>query len=330
MTVLIDDAWANLKEDFVGLLGWRVENFKLEPVEELGKFHTGDSYVIFHAYTQGNSKRINRDIYFWLGSESSTDERGTAAKKTVELDDFFGGQPTQHREVQYHETEQFLRLFDKTGGIQYLDGGVPSGFRKVITDKTVDMYMVKGKRIQFVMQVPAQRSSLCQGNCYIIHTPGEFYLFIGKKASMLEKNKAVQSLDIMKSRDPKAKVERLEGETCPGLDALIGAEGEIAEDDGDDAQFEKDFKRVLYDSNYNVIAEGNKVARNLLPHDQISYLRFGFKIFAHIGKNAPKDAKRNAITTTTALMEKLGMPDYTQIEVLQDGSEDDDFDCVFQ
>ena len=75
----------------------------------------------------------------------------------------------------------------------------------------------------------------------------------------MKKNKAVAALDIMKSRDPKAKVERLEGVTCPGLDALIGSEGDIAEDDANDAKFEAEFKRVLYNSKFEVIAEGKNV-----------------------------------------------------------------------
>ena len=46
------------------------------------------------------------------------DESGTAALKTVELDDHLGGSPQQVREVQGHETKKFLAYFKAKGGIK--------------------------------------------------------------------------------------------------------------------------------------------------------------------------------------------------------------------
>ncbi len=99
----------------VGLRVWRIEDFEAVPYDETkyGKFHVGDSYIVLHTSQLGANGRLTWDIHFWLGAEASQDESGTAAYKTVELDDALGGAPVQHREVQEHESSLFESYFKK-------------------------------------------------------------------------------------------------------------------------------------------------------------------------------------------------------------------------
>ena len=46
-------------------------------------------------YTYVKNKIENFIVYFWLGDESSADEKGAAALLAKELDDRLGGRPVQ-------------------------------------------------------------------------------------------------------------------------------------------------------------------------------------------------------------------------------------------
>jgi Gelsolin repeat len=73
-----------------------------------------EKYLYIAFYISG---ALNRAIHFWLGSESSQDEQGIAAYKTVELDDSLGGSPVQYREVEGSESQLFLSYFKVGIGI---------------------------------------------------------------------------------------------------------------------------------------------------------------------------------------------------------------------
>ena len=93
----MDPAFANVQE---GLQAWRIENKILVPVDKsaLFKLHSGDSYIFLQ------SKKGQWDIHFWLGKDTSQDEAGIAAYKSVELDDALDGKAVQHRECQGFES----------------------------------------------------------------------------------------------------------------------------------------------------------------------------------------------------------------------------------
>jgi len=87
-SALTEEAWQGCGQE-EGVKVWRVEKFKIKdwPKEEYGSFYRGDSYIVLS--TRKVEDVTEQDIFFWLGSSTSTDEKGTAAYKTVELDAFF-------------------------------------------------------------------------------------------------------------------------------------------------------------------------------------------------------------------------------------------------
>ena len=174
-----------------GLEVWRIEKMvpTRVPDKEVGKFYDGDSYICLKTVQKAGSSSLSWDIYFWLGAETSRDESGVAAYKTVELDELLGGGPVQHREVQGHESEQFIQCF-KTFEIR--NGGVESGFNKVEKENICRLLHLKGKRTIQVKQVQCSASSLNSGDVFILDKGDDIYQWNGAECSKKEKSKALE------------------------------------------------------------------------------------------------------------------------------------------
>ncbi|XP_067044732.1 gelsolin-like protein 2 [Acropora muricata] len=135
-TAGFEPAWKGMEEN-VGLKIWRIEKFEVKdwPKEKYGRFYSGDSYIILYSEerevsAQGQDR--SHHVHFWIGQNSTEDEYGTAAYKTVELDDFLNGHAIQHRECQKMESEEFKEYFG--GRIVVDDGGIETGFKHVEVD----------------------------------------------------------------------------------------------------------------------------------------------------------------------------------------------------
>ncbi|CAE7283409.1 sevA [Symbiodinium natans] len=185
-----------------GIQVWRIEHFHVVPVETSlhGQFHKGDSYIVLH--TEEVDGKLMRTIFFYIGTESSTDEKGTAAYKTVELDDYFQGEPKQVREEMGKESPAFAALF--SGSLKYLDGGVDSGFKHVVPEghdtKLFQVRKVKGKTT--VLQVPTKKEMVNDSDSFVLDAPGKIYVYDGPQASPFEKqaaNRHAEHLESMRS-----------------------------------------------------------------------------------------------------------------------------------
>ncbi|KAG1365448.1 putative Villin-1 [Cocos nucifera] len=139
------------------------------------------------------------DIHFWLGKDTSQDEAGTAAIKTVELDAVLGSRAVQHRELQGHESDKFLSYFKPC--IIPLEGGVASGFKEPEEEKfETRLYTCSGKRVVRLKQVPFARSSLNHDDVFILDTENKIYQFNGANSNIQERAKALEVIQYLKDK----------------------------------------------------------------------------------------------------------------------------------
>ena len=179
----------------VGMQIWRIEQFKVKPwpTSKYGQFHTGDSYIILKTYEKDPTNRpgvLAWDVHFWIGTESTQDEYGTAAYKTVELDHKLDDKAVQHREVQSSESDKFCGYFPK--GLRYLKGGVASGFNHVEAETREPILMrVKGRASNVSLtQIKCSRSGMNSGDCFVLDTEQAIWQWNGSNANAHEKAKA--------------------------------------------------------------------------------------------------------------------------------------------
>ena len=199
-----EPAWNDGKVGFVpGLFVWRIEKFEVIPWprEKYGKFHTGDSYIVLHTVKASEQsedpEKLFHDIFFWLGSETTQDEAGTAAYKTVELDEFLRGVAVQHREVEAEPSEDFLRLFPR---LTILAGGISTGFRHVEEEEKEDIITLLrvfkassgGVSSTVVHEVAPSWRSLDDTDVFILDLGDKIWVWQGRKCSPMEKAKAAQ------------------------------------------------------------------------------------------------------------------------------------------
>jgi hypothetical protein len=294
---------------------------------------------VLNTYKKKDSDALQWDVHFWLGKYTTQDEAGTAAYKTVELDDLLGGAPVQHREVQGHESDLFLSYFNNQ--IKILEGGVETGFRHVEPEKYEPRLLhLKGKRKVRVTQVPLARDSLNSGDVFILDAGLNIYQWNGKQAGPQEKMKGAQlsrALDDERKGLPKVHVLE-EGDKNPEFWRLLGGEGAIksAAQGGDDTEAETgDQKRLfrLSDASgsmaFTEVGVGKNVKRNLLDSNDVFILDTGAEVFAWIGRGASVDEKKKAMGFAQQYLQKYNRPAWLSITRVLEGGENEVFEAAF-
>jgi len=322
-----------------GLQIWRIEQFKVKawPSNQYGQFFEGDSYICLKTYIKKDTDKLAWDLHFWLGSSTTQDEAGTAAYKTVELDDFLGGGPVQHREVCGREGPLFLSYFADAGGVQLLKGGADSGFNHVTPDEYVARLLhLKGRKNVRVTQVELAASSLCAGDCFVLDAGLVLYQWQGKAANMREKTRAHQYVvNLDSERKGKCEVvviDQVDKDYPEEFWSLLGGEGAIKADDGDDEKWEKATEKRMFQLSdaggkleFVSVGQGKSVSATKLVSDDVFVIDVGAEIYVWIGKGASDSEKKSAMSHAQHYLEEYKRPAWLPLTRILEGSENELF-----
>jgi gelsolin len=292
----------------------------------------------------GTVQNLRHDLHIWIGNESSQDEYGTAAYKMVEADDFLGGQPVQHRQVQDHESDKFKSYFEV---LEYLDGGIETGFKHVEpTPENPFLFRVKGTRKKMTLtQIPVSKNSLNEGDSFIlIADKSNVWCWHGHRAKPLEKCNSKSWADRMCTSGSVVVLDQGDGdeEHLEFWDYL--GDGTIGPDLDDDEEVQ-DFTPLLFrvdgdpTKELELVATGTSVQKtskvmSCLPKegldpDDVFLLDSGWEIFVWVGKGADSMERLASMggADRYAKMEPraLNVP----VVILKEGQETEQFKSYF-
>ncbi|CAN1329782.1 VLN4 [Linum perenne] len=316
-----------------GLEIWRIENFNpvAIPSASYGKFFSGDSYIVLKSIAS-KSGSMRHDIHYWLGRDTSQDEAGVAAIKTVELDAALGGRAVQYREVQGHETEKFLSYFKPC--IIPQEGGVASGFKHVEAEEhQTRLFVCKGKHVvrvkeAILLQIPFARSSLNHDDIFILDTTSKIFQFNGSNSSIQERAKALEVVQYLKDtyHDGKCEVASIE-------DGRLMADVETGEfwgffggfaplprktaGDEDDSPASDDTKLYCIEKGQAEPVEADTFTRELLDTNKCYVLDCGAEVYVWMGKTTSLDERKNASKSAEEIIHSADRPKSQIIRVME-------------
>lgn len=318
----------------VGTEVWRVEKLAIKkwPKEEYGHFFDGDSFIVLRTYKQAESDKLLYDVHFWLGKDTSQDEAGTAAYKTVELDDLLDDIPVQYREVQGSESTKFKKLFPN---MKIFEGGIETGFKHVEAENYVArLLQIKGKKDCTVEMVKMELASLNDGDVFLLDAGLKLYQWNGTRSNPNERRKCNQVVETIKAERNKSESVILDGlEDNEEFWNYFGGKPEKVAEPTEDIEVEsQDTLWKLSDAkgklSLDLVAEG-VMSQSLLNNSDVYIYDVGYQIYVWIGKQASKEEKKGAMLYAMSYIKQQGLPVHTPIIRIVEGCICPEFDRHF-
>ncbi|XP_024981262.1 villin-1 isoform X1 [Cynara cardunculus var. scolymus] len=185
---------------------WRVNVGKLSPIPvvEQRKLYSGDCYTV--QYTYSANGREERLFYIWLGSKSSTEDRGDAISLTSVLVDSTKGDPVLARIVENKEPPQFFSIFQT---LIMFKGGMGSRYKSFVAekglydetydDKKTALFRIQGTNRDNMqaVQVDQVSRSLNSSCCYILKAQGSIFTWLGNLSTTGDHDLLYGMLDLI-------------------------------------------------------------------------------------------------------------------------------------
>ncbi|KAI9027465.1 hypothetical protein CLU79DRAFT_739314 [Phycomyces nitens] len=337
-----------------GLFIWRVQNFSLVrvPEKQYGQFYQGDSYILLKTTTKPGSDSLVHHIHFWLGGETTQDEAGTAAYKTVKLDDFLDGMAVQHREIQHRESSLFKSYFPS---LTYLQGGFESGFNHVEDEElpTRLLRVLRPSKLEnsrthnavVISQVPLSYESLSSQAVFVLDTGDIVYQWQGSHAKGIERAKAAEFVAQLLGERGKGEmvvVEQGSGGEHVFFESL-GSSGTVeemeAEIEEEEIEEEEVIKQLMCLSSsgpfglghlhFDLVAK-DTITRDMFDSQHVYVFDVGHQVYTWIGKQAGRKERKRGLQYAQDYIKQSGKSPFTPICRVMEGAEDELFESSLE
>ncbi|KAM3593129.1 uncharacterized protein V6R79_006649 [Siganus canaliculatus] len=322
-----------------GLQIWTINKMQMVPVSPrgYGNFFEGDCYIALYISQKSFGQSI--DIHYWIGKTSSQDEQGAAAIYVTQLDEYLGGSPLQHREVQGYESSRFRSYFKN--GLIYKKGGVASGFHHVDTNayNILRLLRVKGRKHVTATEVEMSWNSFNKGDIFLLDMGKSIVQWNGPQSNRREKLKAILLAQDIRDRERggRAQIGIVEGNDEQGspelMKAMIAVLGQrsgslreaIPDDKADKMQSTSIRLYHVYENGGNLVIQ--EVATQPLTQDLLRssdcYIldQRGSSIMVWKGKQASMEERREALNRALGFIKAKNYPPSTTVEVMTEGGE---------
>lgn len=242
-----------------------------------------------------------------------------------------------------HPQELFLSYFKKIG-LEYLEGGVASGFKTVNRDEfETRLFQVKGKRTVRVTQVPVTSASLTADDVYVLDAGLELYVFNGKSANRMEKAKGLEFVRKLNNdaRGGRANLTFVDEE--PQNTAFWGLLGgykdvtRVGESDDEHERIARKNTTVLHVSDStsalrveDVTPANGVLTKSLLKTEDVFIVDVGDVVFVWVGKHASDAERKNAMTCATKYLAQNSRSLHTPITRVVEEGEPPVFKALFK